>query len=78
MSTNEESHDDTGFLLHLRLMAEQKVAEYAELLHERQRLDMRIERTKLYVKQLNDFLKAEGREPIPLIPDSAVIESREF
>jgi len=64
MNSNNQSNDDKGFLLQLHMRAEQKAKEYAELLHERQRLEMRIERTKGYVEQLNNFLKAEGQQPI--------------
>jgi len=48
------------------MRAEQKANEYAVLLHERQRLEMRIERTKGYIEQINIFLRAEGQKPIPL------------
>ena len=57
------NYDDKGFLLQLHMRAEQKAKELADLLHERQRLEMSIERTKAYVEQLNSFLKAEGEEP---------------
>lgn len=66
MNINNENNDDKGFLLHLHMRAQQKASEYAELLHERQRLEMRIERTKKYFEQLNNFLKAEGQEPVPM------------
>ncbi len=64
MNSNNENYDDKSFLLHLHMKAQQKAKEYAELLRERQRLDMRIERTKGYLEQLNNFLKAEGQEPV--------------
>lgn len=66
MNINDGNNDDKAFLLQLHMRAEQKAKEYAELLHERQRLDMRIERTKGYVEQLNNFLKAEGQEPVAI------------
>ena len=66
MNSNNENHEDKGFLLQLHMRAQQKAQEYAELLHERQRLEMRIERTKEYFEQLNDFLKAEGQETVPV------------
>ena len=66
MNGNDGNHDDRGFLLQLHMRAQQKAQEYAELLHERQILEMRIERTKDYVEQLNYFLKAEGQEPVQL------------
>lgn len=56
--------DEANFLLQLHYRAQQKAKEYAELVHERQRIEMRIERTKAYVEQLNAFLKAEGQEPV--------------
>lgn len=66
MKSNDKNNDDKGFLLQLHMRAQQKAKKYAELLHERQRLEMRIERTKGYIEQLNSFLRAEGQEPIPL------------
>ena len=66
MNGNDGNYDDKGFLLQLNMRAQQKAKEYAELLHERQRLEMRIERTRGYIEQLNNFLRAEGQEPIPL------------
>lgn len=66
MNSNNENHDDKGFLLQLHMKAQQKAQEYAELLHERQRLEMRIERTKEYFERLNDFLRAEGQETVPV------------
>lgn len=64
MNRNNENYNDKSFLLHLHMKAQQKAKEYAELFRERQRLDMRIERTKGYLEKLNDFLKAEGQEPV--------------
>lgn len=66
MNDNSGNNDDKGFLLQLHMRAEQKAKEYAELLHERQRLEMRIERAKGYIEQLNNFLKAEGQEPVTI------------
>lgn len=66
MNSNDGNNDDKGFLLQLHMRAERKASEYAELLHERQRLEMHIERTRGYIEQLNNFLKAEGQKPIPL------------
>lgn len=66
MNSNNGNNDDRGFLFQLHMRAQQKAQEYAELLHERQRLEMRIERTKGYVEQLNNFLKAEGQEPVQI------------
>lgn len=66
MNSNSGNNDDKGFLLQLHMRAQQKAKEYAELLHERQRLEMHIERTKGYVEQLNNFLKAEGQETISI------------
>ncbi len=51
--------EDKGFLVGLRLSAEQKAEEYAGLRHEQQRLDMVIERTRVYIEQLNAFVTAE-------------------
>lgn len=65
MNSNNGNNDDKGFLLQLHMRAQQKAQEYAELLHELQRLEMRIERTKEYFERLNDFLKAEGQETVP-------------
>jgi hypothetical protein len=64
MNINDNNNDDKAFLLQLHMRTQQKSAEYAELLRERQRLEMRIERAKSYVEQLNNFLKAEGQEPV--------------
>ncbi len=66
MNGNDENYDDKGFLLQLSMRAERKAKEYAELLHERQRIEVRIERTKRYIEQLNDFLSAEGLESVSL------------
>jgi len=66
MNNNNGNNDNKAFLLQLHMRAQQKANEYAELLHEKQRLDMRIERTKEYVEQLNNFLRAEGEEPIQI------------
>jgi hypothetical protein len=66
MNNSNETHEDKGFLLQLYMRAEQKAKEYQELIHERQRLEMRIERTKEYVEQLNKFLIAEGQQPITI------------
>jgi len=54
-NNDDGNQDDKDFLLQLHMRAEQKAKEYAELLHERQRLEMRIERTKEYVEQLPPF-----------------------
>ena len=75
MNSNDRNNDDKGFLLQLHMRAERKAKEYAELLHERQRLEMRIERTKGYIEQLNNFLKAEGQKPIPLKVTAGSISS---
>ena len=48
-----------GFVSLLRIEAEQKVKEYTELLHELCRLERRAERTRIYIEQLNNFVKAE-------------------
>ncbi|MFC2032658.1 hypothetical protein ACFLUS_04800 [Chloroflexota bacterium] len=66
MNSNEGSNADKVFLLQLHMRAETKAKEYTELLHECQRLEMRIERTKGYLEQLNSFLKAEGQAPVTL------------
>ncbi len=63
---NSNDGNNVAFLLQLHMRAQQKAKEYAELLHEHQRLEMRIERAKGYIEQLNSFLRAEGQEPIPL------------
>ncbi len=63
---NDGTNEDNGFLLQLSMRAEQKAKEYVELLHEQERLAMRIERTKVYLEQLNSFLRAEGQAPIHL------------
>lgn len=64
MNANDNHNDDKAFLLQLHMRAQQKSKEYAELLRERQRLEMLIERTKLYIEHLNSFLKAEGQEAV--------------
>lgn len=66
MNSNDGNNDDKGFLLQLHMRAEQKAQEYAALLQERQRLDRNIERIKLYVEQLNSFLRAEGQDTVPI------------
>ena len=66
MNSNDRNYKDKGFLLQLHMRAQQKAKEYAELLHERQRLERLIERTKGYVEQLNNFLRAEGQEPVSI------------
>ena len=64
MNSNGGNYDDKGFLLQLQMRAQGKAKEYAELLHDQQRLEMRIERTRGYIEQLNNFLRAEGQEPV--------------
>ena len=64
MNRNEVNNDDKGFLLQLHMRAEQKAKEYEGVLHEIQRLEVRRERIKEYVEQLNKLLEAEGKEPV--------------
>lgn len=56
--------NDGAFVIQLRIRAEEKAKEYGELLHEKRRIEMQLERTKNYVAQLNAFLEAEGRRPV--------------
>ena len=72
MNVNDGNNDDKGFLLQLLMRAERKATEIAELLHEQQRLEMRIERAKKYFEQLNIFLKAEGQQPVSIKRTSAL------
>ena len=44
--------------------ANRKMQQLKDLLHEKQHLDVRIERTKRYVNRLNDHLRDEGRVPV--------------
>jgi hypothetical protein len=74
MDNTNQKHDDGGFLLQLNMRAQQKAKEYVELVHERQRLEMRIERTKEYIEQLNIFLRAEGQQPV-LIKEVPIVGS---
>lgn len=73
MNSNSGNNDDKGFLLQLSMRAEQKVQEYSRFLQERQRLERKIELSKRYIEQLNEFLRSEGQEPIPL---KAIASSR--
>jgi len=66
MNINEGNNDDKGFVLQLMMRAEQKVKEYAETMHEIRRLQMRAERDKDYIEQLNNFIRAEGQQPISI------------
>ena len=66
MNENNENHDDNGFVLQLMMRAEQKVKEYAETMHEIRRLQMRAERDKDYIEQLNNFIRAEGEQPVSI------------
>lgn len=75
MNSDSGNNDDKGFLLQLHMRAAQKAKEYAELLHERQRLEMRIERTKGYIEQLNNFLRAEGQETVSVKAASHLVSA---
>ncbi len=66
MNNDNENNADNGFLLQLHMRTQQKAQEIANLLHEQQRLEMSIERAKEYFEQLNNFLKAEGQEPVTI------------
>jgi hypothetical protein len=66
MNIDNRNNEDKGFLLQLHMRAEIKAKEYAELLHQRQVLEMRIERAKEYLEQLNKFLMAEGQQPVSM------------
>ena len=66
MDNFDEINEGNDFLSQLRLRAEQKVKEWVELTHERMRIDVRIQRTKGYIEQLNSFLEAEGQAPVSL------------
>jgi len=66
MNINDENNDDRGFVLQLMMRAEQKVKEYAETMHEIRRLQMRAERDKDYIEQLNNFIRAEGQQPVSI------------
>jgi hypothetical protein len=66
MNNVGKNNDDLGFTAQLRERTQKKANEYTELLHERQRIDVLIERTKKYVEQLNSFLVAEGQPEITL------------
>lgn len=66
MNGNSGNNDDKGFLLQLHMRAELKAKEYSELLHQRQDLERRIERAKEYLEQLNNFLLAEGQQPVSM------------
>jgi len=66
MNSNEGNNDDRGFVLQLMMRAEKKVKEYAETMHEIRRLQMRAERDKDYIEQLNNFIRAEGQQPVSI------------
>ncbi len=66
MNAYDGNNDDKGFLLQLHMRAEIKAKEYAELLHQQRELEMRIERAKQYLEQLNKFLIAEGQQQVSL------------
>lgn len=66
MNSNDGNNDDKGFLLQLHMRGQQKAKEYVELSHERQRLDMKIERVKAYVEHINTFLEDEDQPLISL------------
>jgi len=51
-----------SFVLEVRAKAEQAAKEYTELVRECQRLDVRIERTRIYIDQLNNFVKEYGTD----------------
>lgn len=72
MNSNNGNNDDNGFVLQLIMRAEQKAKEYTETAHEIRRLEMRAERTKEYVEQLNKFIRAEGQQPISIKETSAL------
>lgn len=66
MNSNSENHGDKGFLLQLSMRTQQVANEVKELLHERQRIDVRIKRAKDYFEKLNTFLTSEGQKPISI------------
>jgi len=74
MNENGTNQENNGFLFQLQMRAQQKAQEYADLIHQRQRLDMQIERTKQYVQELNNFLRREGQQTVP-IKSAAHLES---
>lgn len=65
------NNDDKAFLLQLQMRAQQKATEYSELLHERDLIDMKLERTKGYIEQLNHFLRAEGQQAVSVKTSSS-------
>ena len=67
MTSNSENDDDKEFVARLRAEAEQKVQERSDLVQQRRHLDRTIESTRLYVEQLNTFLKVEGLEPVKIV-----------
>lgn len=58
--------NDEQFVTQLEARARLKVQEYNDISREIQRLTRRQEDVKTYVEKLNDFLVAEGLQPIPL------------
>jgi len=72
MNSNDKNNDDNGFVLQLIMRAEQKAKEYVEILHDQRRLEMRAERTKRYIEDMNNFIRAEGQQPVSIKEPSAL------
>jgi hypothetical protein len=53
------TEDDNDFKTNLRDITSKKVAEVDELTQELKRLDYRIENTKQYIAELNNFIQRE-------------------
>jgi hypothetical protein len=63
---NKGNSDNGEFIEQVRRRAGQKVEEYHHLLHEQERINVQIERARIYIGQLNSLLEGEGQAPIPL------------
>ncbi|MGD1119020.1 MAG: hypothetical protein ABR886_05985 [Dehalococcoidales bacterium] len=63
---NKNNGSNTEFASSVKQRAEEKAAEYHNLLHEQQRIEMLLERIRKYIDKLNSVLEAEGQSPIVL------------
>lgn len=63
---NDNNSSEYSYVEQTRIRAQEKAKEIQQLMHEKERIDVQIERSKKYFNQLNSFLEGEGQDPIVL------------
>jgi len=63
---NSDNGSSDQFITEVLNRAKQKARDIADLSHRQKGIVMEIERAKVYLEQLNAFLKAEGHTPVTL------------